>query len=146
MVLWEITLATAYVLGLKRTFKLALQIQRRLIGPRHPKLRRFVYGRTRAVFDVVLKVQRSIQERDTGVGWSLGNWILQSLDRIKPSAQIPRPPPGIPPSGRNASTNAKNSSLVRFTRRLLEAFKRVIENLVDTYLLHQEIHGLGPLP
>lgn len=43
MVLWEITLGTAYFLGLKRTYKLALKIQRRLIKPNHPKLRDFVY-------------------------------------------------------------------------------------------------------
>ncbi|MQM11573.1 hypothetical protein Taro_044477 [Colocasia esculenta] len=43
MVLWEITLATAYFLGLKRTYKLALKLQRRVVTPRHPKLRRFLH-------------------------------------------------------------------------------------------------------
>ncbi|KAI3472557.1 hypothetical protein Pfo_029195 [Paulownia fortunei] len=42
MVLWEITLGTAYFLGLKRTYKLALKIQRKLISPKHPKIRQFV--------------------------------------------------------------------------------------------------------
>lgn len=42
MVLWEITLGTAYFLGLKRSYKLALKIQRRLVGPRHPKIRQFL--------------------------------------------------------------------------------------------------------
>lgn len=42
MVLWEITLGTAYFLGLKRTYKLALRIQRKLISPKHPKIRQFV--------------------------------------------------------------------------------------------------------
>lgn len=51
MVLWELTLATAYVLGLPRTYRLALRLQRRLISPKYPKLRGFVYryGRLRAV-------------------------------------------------------------------------------------------------
>lgn len=43
MVLWEITLATAYVLGLPRTYRLALRLQRRLISPKYPKLKDFVY-------------------------------------------------------------------------------------------------------
>ncbi|KAL6548061.1 hypothetical protein OROHE_009766 [Orobanche hederae] len=42
MVLWEITLGTAYFLGLKRTYKLALKLQRKLISPKHPKIRQFV--------------------------------------------------------------------------------------------------------
>ena len=42
MVLWEVTLGTAYFLGLKRTYGLALKIQRRLISPKHPKIRQFV--------------------------------------------------------------------------------------------------------
>ena len=44
MVLWEVTLGTAYFLGLKRTYGLALKIQRRLISPKHPKIRQFVKG------------------------------------------------------------------------------------------------------
>jgi hypothetical protein len=39
MVLWELTAITAYFLGLKRTYR----IQRRLIGPNHPRTRDFVY-------------------------------------------------------------------------------------------------------
>lgn len=39
MVLWEITMGTAYFLGLKRTYRLALKIQRRLICP---KIRQFL--------------------------------------------------------------------------------------------------------
>ncbi|XP_031394039.1 uncharacterized protein LOC116205551 [Punica granatum] len=93
MVLWEITLATAYFLGLKRTYRLALRIQRRLISRRHPKTRQFVQRRTRAVFDVALKVHRNIQERDIEVGRNLGNRILRWLDRMKPSAQIRGSPP-----------------------------------------------------
>ncbi|KAJ0859946.1 hypothetical protein HanRHA438_Chr13g0618361 [Helianthus annuus] len=42
MVLWEITLGTAYFLGLKRTYKLALKIQRRLVSHKHPKTRQFL--------------------------------------------------------------------------------------------------------
>lgn len=40
--LWEITLGTAYFLGLKRTYRLALKIQRRLNCPKYPKIRQFV--------------------------------------------------------------------------------------------------------
>lgn len=43
MVLWEITLATAYFLGLRRTYRLALKIQRRLISHKHPKIRQFAH-------------------------------------------------------------------------------------------------------
>lgn len=88
MVLWEITLGTAYFLGLKRTYKLALKIQRRLVSPKYPKVRQFLHRRTRAVFDVAIKVHRSIQERDIEVGRNFGNFMLRWLDRMKPSAQI----------------------------------------------------------
>ncbi|PWA46366.1 hypothetical protein CTI12_AA509370 [Artemisia annua] len=88
MVLWEITLGTAYFLGLKRTYKLALKIQRRLVGPKHPKIRHFLQRKTRSIFDVALKVHREVQQRDIEVGRSLGNWILRWLDKMKPSAHI----------------------------------------------------------
>ncbi|KAM7254309.1 hypothetical protein ACFE04_031991 [Oxalis oulophora] len=93
MVLWEVTLATAYFLGLKRTYRLALKIQRRLIKPKHVKIRKFLHGRTRMIFDMALKVHRNVQERDIEVGRNVGNWILRWLDRIKPSANIRRPHP-----------------------------------------------------
>ncbi|KZV18201.1 hypothetical protein F511_20150 [Dorcoceras hygrometricum] len=102
MVLWEITLGTAYFLGLKRTYKLALKLQRRLISPRYPKIRLFAQRRTRDVFDVALKVHHNIQERDIEIGRNLGNWILRWLDKMKPSAQIR----GNPPPGSNINTNA----------------------------------------
>lgn len=92
MVLWEITLATAYFLGLKRTYKLALKIQKKIISAKHPKIRQFVQRRTRNVFDVALKVHYKIQERDIEVGRNLGNWILRWLDKLKPDAQIRGPP------------------------------------------------------
>ncbi|XVF11088.1 hypothetical protein REPUB_Repub07fG0239300 [Reevesia pubescens] len=88
MVLWEITLGTAYFLGLKRTYKLALKIQRRIISPKHPRIQQFVQRRIRAVFDVALKVHKNIQQRDIEVGRNLGYWILRWLDKMKPSAQI----------------------------------------------------------
>ncbi|XP_058777477.1 uncharacterized protein LOC131651795 [Vicia villosa] len=91
MVLWEITLGTAYFLGLKRTYKLALRIQRKLVSPKYPKTRQFLHRRTRAVFDVAVKVHRSIQARDIEVGRNIGNFILRCLDRIKPSARIRGP-------------------------------------------------------
>ncbi|XP_044501696.1 uncharacterized protein LOC123222792 [Mangifera indica] len=88
MVLWEITLATAYFLGLKRTHRLALKIQRRIISHKHPKIRQFAHRQTRAVFDVALKFHQKIQERKIDFGRNLGNGILRWLDRMKPSAQI----------------------------------------------------------
>ncbi|KAJ0616062.1 hypothetical protein HanRHA438_Chr02g0085081 [Helianthus annuus] len=88
MVLWEITLATAYFLGLKRTYRHALRIQRRLVSPNYPTVRQFLHSKTRTVFDVTLKVHREVQKRDIEVGRNLGNWILQWLDRMKPAAQI----------------------------------------------------------
>ncbi|XP_006432780.2 uncharacterized protein LOC18042114 [Citrus clementina] len=96
MVLWEITLGTAYFLGLKRTYRLALRIQRRVISPKHPRIRQFVHRRVRAAFDIALKFHRNIQERDIEVGRNVGNWILRWLDRMKPSAQIHGPPEKLP--------------------------------------------------
>ncbi|KAH7514967.1 hypothetical protein FEM48_Zijuj11G0146400 [Ziziphus jujuba var. spinosa] len=134
MVLWEITLGTAYFLGLKRTYRLALRIQRRLISPKHSRVRQFVHGyffilfffffffmffacfldgidlRTRAVFDVALKVHRNIQERDIEVGRNLGNWILRWLDRMKPSAQIRVHPPGKPPNASSSISRTKQAT------------------------------------
>lgn len=98
MVLWEITLGTAYFLGLKRTYKLALKIQRKVVSPKYPKTRQFLHRRTRAVFDVAIKVHRNIQERDIEVGRNVGNFILRCLDRMKPSAQI-RNRSNLPSSG-----------------------------------------------
>ncbi|KAK1575167.1 hypothetical protein Q3G72_003156 [Acer saccharum] len=105
MVLWEITLGTAYFLGLKRAYRLALKIQRRVISPKHPKIRQFAHRRTRAVFDVALKVHQNIQQRDIEVGRNLGNWILRWLDRMKPSAQIRAPSLEIPPHGSSPNVN-----------------------------------------
>ncbi|XP_044465553.1 uncharacterized protein LOC123195780 [Mangifera indica] len=107
MVFWEITLATAYFLGLERTYRLALKIQRRIISPKHPKLRQFAHRRTRAVFSVALKFHRKIQERDIEVGRNLGNWILRWLDRMKPSAQI-RGPSEKPIHSSGPNTNMTN--------------------------------------
>lgn len=98
MVLWEITLGTAYFLGLKRTYKLALKIQRKVVSPKYPKTRQFLHRRTRAVFDVAIKVHRNIQDRDIEVGRNVGNFILRCLDRMKPSAQI-RNRSNLPSSG-----------------------------------------------
>ncbi|XP_010499773.1 PREDICTED: uncharacterized protein LOC104777258 [Camelina sativa] len=95
MVLWEITLGTAYFLGLRRTYRLALKIQRRLVSPKHPKIRQFLHRRTRKIFDVAVSVHKNIQERDIEVGRNLGNWILRWLDRMKPAAQI-RTRPELP--------------------------------------------------
>ncbi|KAK9068066.1 hypothetical protein SSX86_012177 [Deinandra increscens subsp. villosa] len=88
MVLWEITLGTAYFLGLKRTYKLALRIQRRLVPSKRPKIRQFLQRKTRSIFDMALNVHRKVQQRDIEVGRNLGNWILRWLDKMKPAAQI----------------------------------------------------------
>ncbi|XP_020093107.1 uncharacterized protein LOC109713438 [Ananas comosus] len=113
MVLWEITAITAYFLGLRRTYRLALRIQRRLIGPSHPRIGHFLQRRTRAVFDVALKVHKNIQQRDIAVGRNLGNSILRWLDRLKPSAQIRPHPSSTPTNGSFSSRNvsAHNQSL-----------------------------------
>ncbi|KAH7692870.1 hypothetical protein IHE45_01G093900 [Dioscorea alata] len=102
MVLWELTVATAYFLGLKRTYRLALRIQRRLVGPNHPNIRQFLYRRTRSVFDMAVKVHKNVQERDLELGRSVGSRILRWLDRMKPSAQI-RPPKSIQDSTTNSN-------------------------------------------
>ncbi|XVF52023.1 hypothetical protein PTKIN_Ptkin04bG0232100 [Pterospermum kingtungense] len=122
MVLWEITLGTAYFLGLKRTYRLALKIQRRIISPKHPRIRQFVHRRTRAVFDVALKVHWNIQQRDLEVGRNLGNWILRWLDKMKPSAQIRAPTHQKPHhEAGNAKTNIPkqtNSSSLKTPRSI----------------------------
>ncbi|CAJ1931090.1 unnamed protein product [Sphenostylis stenocarpa] len=110
MVLWEITLGTAYFLGLKRTYRLALRIQRRIVSPKYPKLRQFLHRRTRDVFDVAIKVHRNIQDRDIEVGRNFGNYILRWLDRMKPSAQIRGPPPS---NGVNGANGVNGSNGVR---------------------------------
>uniref|UniRef100_A0A1J3CGL2 Uncharacterized protein n=1 Tax=Noccaea caerulescens TaxID=107243 RepID=A0A1J3CGL2_NOCCA len=107
MVLWEITLGTAYFLGLRRTYRLALKIQRRIVSPKHPKTRQFLHRRTRKIFDVAVSVHKNIQQRDIEVGRNLGNWILRWLDRMKPAAQI-RTPPELPHS--NSIDKAKRLS------------------------------------
>ncbi|URD96719.1 hypothetical protein MUK42_32212 [Musa troglodytarum] len=110
MVLWEMTVITAYFLGLKRTYRLALRIQRRLVGPNHPRTRQFLYRRTRSVFDVAVKVHKNIQQRDKEVGRNLGNWILRWLHRMKPSAEICPPVLEEPTSTSNISKHAASSS------------------------------------
>ncbi|KAJ6712120.1 hypothetical protein OIU79_008353 [Salix purpurea] len=65
MVLWEITLGTAYFLGLKRTYKLALRIQRRVITPKYPRIRQFVQR---------FELMKSMQLRHI--------WMPQGLERF----------------------------------------------------------------
>ncbi|EOA27939.1 hypothetical protein CARUB_v10024108mg [Capsella rubella] len=88
MVLWELALGTAYFLGLRRTYRLALKTQRRIISPKHPRIRDFMHRRTHQIFDMALRVHKNIQQRDMEIGRNLGNWILRGLDRMKPSAQV----------------------------------------------------------
>ncbi|KAH8521532.1 hypothetical protein H0E87_002535 [Populus deltoides] len=108
MVLWEITLGTAYFLGLKRAYKLASRIQLRVISPKYPRIRQFVQRRTRAIFDVALKVHLNVQQRDIEVGRNLGNRILRWLHQMKPSAQIHGPSPEKPTNGASSNMNVTN--------------------------------------
>lgn len=55
---------------------------------------------------MALTVHQKIQERDIEVGRNLGNWILRSLDRAKPSAQIC----GDPPSSTNNLISTMNTT------------------------------------
>eukprot|EP00850_Spirogloea_muscicola_P020912 SM000230S07348 [mRNA] locus=s230:145677:148290:+ [translate_table: standard] len=87
MVLWEITLTTAYFLGLRRTYHLVLKLQRRLLK-NSPTTRDFLRRRTRGVFQLALGAIKGIQERDISLGRNIGNRVLRFLDRLKPSAQI----------------------------------------------------------
>lgn len=110
MVLWEITLATAYVLGLPRTYRLALRLQRRLISPKYPKLKDFVYRRTRAVFTVALNVHKEVQRRDISVGRNIGNRLLRFFDRLRPQANIRgAEPPKLQASKKPVQTNKPKS-------------------------------------
>ncbi|MBA0638061.1 hypothetical protein Gotri_013121 [Gossypium trilobum] len=145
MVLWEITLGTAYFLGLKRTYRLALKIQRRIISPKRPRIRQFVHRRTRAVFDIALKVHQNIQQRDLEVGRNLGNWILRWLDKMKPSAQI-RPPShqkphhGTGSANMNITKQVNNSSKTPRslqTPRNSEADRRLFSS--STYMLSKSL-------
>ncbi|KAH0470333.1 hypothetical protein IEQ34_000056 [Dendrobium chrysotoxum] len=133
MVLWEITAATAYFLGLKRTYRIALRLQRRIIGPKHPRIRQFLDRRTRAIFEVAVTVHKNIQQRDLEAGRSLGNWFLRFLDRIKPSAQIRSSPEKLPINTRALNSNKsigvdkptdKMSDRIDENRRLFTSFNK----------------------
>ncbi|KAL0928218.1 hypothetical protein M5K25_000090 [Dendrobium thyrsiflorum] len=126
MVLWEITAATAYFLGLKRTYRIALRLQRRIIGPKHPRIRQFLHRRTRAIFEVAVNVHKNIQQRDLEAGRSFGNWFLRFLDRIKPSAQIRSSPEKLPINkslGVDKPTD-KMSDRIGENRRLFTSFNK----------------------
>ncbi|XP_039010945.1 uncharacterized protein LOC120139917 [Hibiscus syriacus] len=147
MVLWEIALGTAYFLGLKRAYKLALKIQRRIISSKRPRIRQFAHRRTRAVFDVALKAHQNIQQRDIEVGRSIGNWILRLLDKMKPSAQI-RPHSHQKPhhdagnANMNTPKQVNNSSSLKTPRSLQtprngEADRRLFSS--STFMLSKSL-------
>lgn len=101
--------------------------------------------RTRAVFDIALKVHQNIQQRDLEVGRNLGNWILRWLDKMKPSAQI-RPPSHQKPQHGTGSANmnitkqVNNSSKTPRslqTPRNSEADKRLFSS--STYMLSKSL-------
>ncbi|KAJ4891707.1 hypothetical protein Rs2_31455 [Raphanus sativus] len=112
MVLWELALGTAYFLGLRRSYRLALKTQRRIISPNHPRIRQFLHRRTHQVFDMALRVHKNIQQRDMEIGRNLGNWILRGLDRMKPSAQVLRPKQ-IEPSTAKAAKRLLDSTRLK---------------------------------
>ncbi|CAI5479046.1 unnamed protein product [Closterium sp. Yama58-4] len=109
MVLWELTLATAYFLGLKRTYRLALRIQKKVLLSR-PGIRDFAKRRTRAVFRVALTAVETIQKRDIEIGRSVGNFLLRFLDRMKPSAHIRGDGPHMP-GGSAGGVHSNHSSV-----------------------------------
>ncbi|XP_038888705.1 uncharacterized protein LOC120078506 [Benincasa hispida] len=129
MVLWEIALATAYFLGLKRTFKLALKTQRRLVSPKHPRIRQFLRGRTRAVFDVSVKVHHTIQRQDIKVSTKLSSWISRWLNQMKPSAETHEHPNGTINTGMKMIKKVSNSYLKHQT-----SSRAVIGRKFDQYL------------
>nr|KJB25278.1 hypothetical protein B456_004G182900 [Gossypium raimondii] len=101
--------------------------------------------RTRAVFDIALKVHQNIQQRDLEVGRNLGNWILRWLDKMKPSAQI-RPPShqklhhGTGSAKMNITKQVNNSSKTPRslqTPRNSEADKRLFSS--STYMLSKSL-------
>ncbi|KAF9624340.1 hypothetical protein IFM89_009623 [Coptis chinensis] len=63
MVLWELALGTAYFLGLKRSYKLALKLERRLITSNHPKIRQFA---SRTMNDSLLASVKKRIKREQG--------------------------------------------------------------------------------
>jgi hypothetical protein len=73
--------------------------------------------RTRIVFDVVLRVHQTIQQRDLEVGRNLGNWILRWLDRMKPSAEIRAPPNQLLAGSRYDPKHLTSSSQPLTTQR-----------------------------
>ncbi|CAN6825305.1 unnamed protein product [Brassica oleracea] len=113
MVLWELALGTAYFLGLRRSYRLALKTQRRIVSPNHPRIRQFLHRRTHQIFDVALRVHKSIQQRDMEIGRNLGNWILRGLDRMKPSAQVLRPKQIEPTSTGKAAKRLLDSTRLK---------------------------------
>ncbi|XP_048320043.2 uncharacterized protein LOC107431174 [Ziziphus jujuba] len=115
MVLWEIALATSYFLGLKRTHRLSLRLQRRLISPKYPKTRQFVQSRTRTVFDAVVKIQRNIQEKDKEVRQNFGNWILQWM---KSSDQIQVHPLAMPSPSASSSMSWTKQQATKISSQL----------------------------
>lgn len=123
MVLWEITLATAYFLGLRKTYRLALQIQRRLLRAR-PATRQFVGGRTRAIFRTALHVVHEIQRRDIDMGRNVGNRLLRFLDRMKPSAHIRGEHPPHSEHGSGPAAAAGAAGAVAQEGRAVQALRR----------------------
>ncbi|KAJ4942623.1 hypothetical protein NE237_014225 [Protea cynaroides] len=77
MVLWEITLTTAYFLGLKRTYRLALKLQRLLIGPHHPQIRQFLHRNLH--FPIQIHFYEDLVLRNSGKEASLAVMRGESL-------------------------------------------------------------------
>lgn len=79
------------------------------------------HRRTQAIFNVVLKVHKNIQERDIEAGRTLGNGILRWLDHMKPSAQI-----RVAPKSITAGDNTVNTSITKLAAT--SSFKKTLGN------------------
>ncbi|GBG64967.1 hypothetical protein CBR_g48716 [Chara braunii] len=73
MVISEAVLAvTAYVLGLRRSYRLVRRLEGRLLRS-HPRTRNFVERRTRALFKFAASVAEKVRQKDSALGRKLGN-------------------------------------------------------------------------
>lgn len=140
--LWELTLVTAYVLGLKRTYRIALRTQRRILGTKYPKIRDFTERRTKSIFSVALNVHKEIQRRDISVGRSIGNWLLRILDRARPQANIRG---AIPPSGQSGPGRPSPSKIDNKIGNPKRAKAVRLEDSADTSLSSQTTLVRGPI-
>jgi hypothetical protein len=101
-----------------------------------------LHRRTRAIFDVALKVHLNVQQRDIEVGRNLGNRILRWLHQMKPSAQIHGPSPEKPTNGASSNMNVTNqvtntshlkASGIGQTSRCQESYRHLFTSARSTW-------------